>query len=227
MATYANQKTIIINKEKVNELNERVSYRGYQDNMLKAMRELGGSTFKIFMILVSYKHQYRFDYSPVYFSKISGLSESSCQRAFSELQEKGYLVPIKENSSIYNFYETENITQSKGEENILELLKKHNFKFLYDEPYFKDCMGDKFPLRFDFILFTDDDVPWRLIEFDGPQHESNTFNDEEAFNKLQRYDKIKNEYALSHNLPLIRIPYSEKDNITIELLMGNKYLVNK
>lgn len=29
MATYANQKTIIINKEKVNELKERVSYRGY------------------------------------------------------------------------------------------------------------------------------------------------------------------------------------------------------
>ena len=40
----------------------------------------------------------------------------------------------------------------------------------------------------------------------------------------QKRDKIKNNYALSHNIPLVRIPYWERDNITLDLLLGNKYL---
>lgn len=34
-----------------------------------------------------------------------------------------------------------------------------------------------------------------------------------------------NEYALLHNIPLIRIPYKEHDNITLEMIMKDKYLV--
>lgn len=48
---------------------------------------------------------------------------------------------------------------------------------------------------------------------------------EERFNKQVESDKIKNEYALSHNIPLVRIPYKERDHITLEMIMGDKYLV--
>lgn len=34
-------------------------------------------------------------------------------------------------------------------------------------------------------------------------------------------DKVKNEYALSHGIPLVRIPYWERDNITLEMLFGD------
>ena len=36
---------------------------------------------------------------------------------------------------------------------------------------------------------------------------------------------MKNEYALSHNIPLVRIPYWERDNITLEMILEDKYLI--
>ena len=35
----------------------------------------------------------------------------------------------------------------------------------------------------------------------------------------------KNQYAFDHNIPLVRIPYKERDNITLDLLLGDKYLL--
>jgi hypothetical protein len=40
-------------------------------------------------------------------------------------------------------------------------------------------------------------------------------------------DKIKNNYAKEKNIPLVRIPYWERDNITLDLIMGNKYLIKE
>ena len=36
---------------------------------------------------------------------------------------------------------------------------------------------------------------------------------------------MKNEWAKKHNIPLVRIPYWERDKITIDDLLGNKYLI--
>ena len=82
------------------------------------------------------------------------------------------------------------------------------------------------PLRYDFIIL-ENDSPIRLIEFDGPQHikPSNYFGGEKEFKKLQRNDNLKNEYARTHNIPLVRIPYKERDNITLNMLMSDQYLV--
>ena len=33
------------------------------------------------------------------------------------------------------------------------------------------------------------------------------------------------EYALKNNIPLIRIPYWERDNITLDIIMEDKYRV--
>jgi len=225
MAKFANQRTIIIHKEKVLKDTERLYLCCYNDNLYKALQELDGSDFKVFIYLCSQKNNFKFDYSPTYLSKKLNLSTNTLKAAFHRLEERGYLVAINDNKTIYNFYENVNTPQSQGECKILNLLEKHNFNFIYDKPFFEDLLGDYLPLRYDFILLTDENKPWRIIEFDGPQHESNTINNEEAFQKIQRYDKIKNEYALSHNIPLIRIPYIEKDNITIDLLLGDKYLI--
>lgn len=39
--------------------------------------------------------------------------------------------------------------------------------------------------------------------------------------------KIKNQYALDNNIDLIRIPYWERDNITIDYILGNKFLIKE
>ena len=38
---------------------------------------------------------------------------------------------------------------------------------------------------------------------------------------------MKNKYCLINNIPLVRIPYWERDKITLEMLMGDKYLVRE
>lgn len=68
----------------------------------------------------------------------------------------------------------------------------------------------------------------RLIEFDGEQHFKYTgagWNTKENFEKTQKLDKIKNEYALNNNYSLVRIPYWERDNITLDMLLGDKHLI--
>ena len=44
---------------------------------------------------------------------------------------------------------------------------------------------------------------------------------------MKKRDEEKNQYALSNNILLVRIPYTERDNITLETLLGNQYLVIK
>lgn len=82
----------------------------------------------------------------------------------------------------------------------------------------------------DFAIFDEDDNLMRLIEFDGPQHYqigSGYYNSKEKIARTQNHDNLKNQYAFDHNIPLIRIPYKERNNITLDLLLGDKYLLTK
>ena len=115
---------------------------------------------------------------------------------------------------------------SIGELNIMEILDNTDIKYLHNKGYFKDLVSEKgVPLRYDFILFDSNDSPIRLIEFDGPQHDDpNGFFGKDEFKRLKITDAIKNQYALSHNIPLVRIPYSKRDSMTLDDLLGDKYL---
>lgn len=55
-----------------------------------------------------------------------------------------------------------------------------------------------------------------LIEFDGEQHFKpiKYFGGLSAFKVRKRRDDIKTEYAKTHNMMLIRIPYYEFNNIS-------------
>ena len=61
----------------------------------------------------------------------------------------------------------------------------------------------------------------RLIEFDGEPHYQEIPEWRTTLEMVQQHDKEKNEYALFHNIPLVRIPYWERDNITLEMIMGD------
>lgn len=111
----------------------------------------------------------------------------------------------------------------KGEKTIRELLEAFDVPF--EKQYtFDDCCYQKV-LPFDFAIFkpdTDDIIA--LIEYDGEQHFKFVpawHGDEEGFELQKKRDKIKTDYCLFHHIPLIRIPYTEFDNIE-EILRQHK-----
>ena len=116
--------------------------------------------------------------------------------------------------------------KSIGESKIAILLSENNIKFIqqqkFDDAIYNDTKGQ---MRFDFYLPDYN----RLIEFDGNQHyEANGgWSTENNLALVQQRDKAKNEYALSNNIPLVRIPYWERDKITLEMIMSDKYLVRE
>lgn len=113
------------------------------------------------------------------------------------------------------------------EEIVYQLLKKENIQFIFDEPYFEDLLTPNGGIaRYDFIIL-ENNKPTRLIEIDGLQHFEpvGIFGGLAAFEERVKMDTKKNEYAKNHNLPLVRLPYTLKENITIDMILGDEYLV--
>lgn len=113
------------------------------------------------------------------------------------------------------------IRYSIGEENIKRILKENNIIFKTEYSF-----ADLPNRRFDFAIFDNNNTLLRLIEFDGPQHYKETPYFSGTLSKTQTRDKEKNNYAILNNIPLIRIPYQERDKITLDLLFSDKYLLN-
>ena len=119
------------------------------------------------------------------------------------------------------------LTRSVGEENIENILKYNNIYFKA-EYVFLDLKSNRDGyLRYDFAILDESNVPMRLIEFDGVQHVHpvDHFGGENKFKIQQENDVLKNQYALSHNIPLVRIPYSKRDYINLDDILGDKYLI--
>ena len=114
------------------------------------------------------------------------------------------------------------INYSIGEANIKNILDKNNINYITQ---FTDKeLGYK---KFDFALLKDNQI-YRLIEFDGQQHYNSfkgMWDNAESLETIQKWDRLKNEYAKKHNLPLVRIPYWYRDNITLEMLLGDQFLI--
>lgn len=106
---------------------------------------------------------------------------------------------------------------SLGEFKIQTILKKFSLPFKQEQT-FNDLQSDKNrKLRFDFALPLNDS--FLLIEFDGKQHfEKVGWTTQESdqqiadhFNYIQKCDRLKNEYALKHGYPLLRVRYDDKN----------------
>lgn len=111
---------------------------------------------------------------------------------------------------------------SRGAQAIRDFLLENNIAF-YQEYSFKDLPNR----RYDFAIFENlnPEKITRLIEFDGEQHCENSRSNWHTEDLVKR-DKEKNIYALSHNIPLIRIPHY-KTIITEKDIFGNKFLVEE
>lgn len=116
--------------------------------------------------------------------------------------------------------------RSLGERKIEQILTENNILFK-TEITFQDLKSSQNKYyRYDFGVYQNNSLI-RLIEFDGEQHYKpiKNFGGEKRFIYTQNNDSIKNKYALEKNIPLVRIPYTAYDNITLETIMGDKYLI--
>jgi Zn finger protein HypA/HybF involved in hydrogenase expression len=118
----------------------------------------------------------------------------------------------------------------QNEIRLYEILEKYSITYISQKRY-SDCK-DKNPLPFDFYL-KEYNI---LCEYDGEDHyqpiKRGGVTDEKAlekFRKTQHHDKIKTEYAKTHNIPLFRVPYWERKNMECFLLSElSKYIdINK
>jgi hypothetical protein len=108
--------------------------------------------------------------------------------------------------------------ESHGERKIRLLLENANIEF--DRfVKFEECKN-KYYLEFDFQIYKPElekDNKFVLVEFDGRLHfEPYTKTNPEHLKKLKRQqqnDEIKNEFCKKYDIELIRIPYTEIDNI--------------
>ena len=96
---------------------------------------------------------------------------------------------------------------SRGNVKIADILDEYEIAYELEKK-FSSCK-DKTYLPFDF--FVDNKY---LIEYDGKQHfDVNSIFDYEYTHK---HDLIKSQWCKNNHIPLIRIPYTYFDNITIE-----------
>lgn len=95
------------------------------------------------------------------------------------------------------------LKSSKCELFLEQIFNEYQIDYL-KEYSFNDCLSIKgYKLRFDFYLPNYN----LLIEYDGIQHTKPTYGIE-VFASQQENDKIKDEYCISHDISLIRVPYT-------------------
>lgn len=98
-------------------------------------------------------------------------------------------------------------TKSNGEERIKKFLDNNSIR--YEQQYwFHDCR-DVNPLPFDFYIPDYNTI----IEFDGRQHFEETDYFSYGLAKTKLHDKIKNDYCMMNGIKLVRIPYTQINQI--------------
>lgn len=110
---------------------------------------------------------------------------------------------------------------SRGEIKIEEILAEAglNFKMEYIFPDLKSENGR--PLRFDFVVFDDDNNIDFIIEYQGRQHyeASSKFGGKRGLYQQQHNDNKKRRFCALHDFTLIEIPYTEENLISYDYIM--------
>ena len=114
---------------------------------------------------------------------------------------------------------------SEGEKEIARVLRNNDIEYVIQHR-FEDCRHKR-PLPFDFYLPEHNSV----IEYDGVQHFKpiDFFGGEEMFEYRVKMDEIKNNYCKAKGIEMLRIPYTENENIENMIMdfIENKKKVNK
>lgn len=113
---------------------------------------------------------------------------------------------------------------SRGNAKIAQLLREHNIRFIPE--YSPADMPGHY--RFDFAVLSGENVVY-CIEYDGVLHFDYTdsgWDTEERYQKTLQSDAAKNEYCAQKGIPLIRIPYTIYETLSLAdlILESTAYL---
>jgi len=140
----------------------------------------------------------------------------------------GYRWKTTPNSFLRGTFCPKCAVKSKGELRIREFLSRHRVAFK-EQFRINECRHIN-SLPFDFAIFENDNIKF-LLEYDGEQHfKVSRFNKDKRkmvkrLKNIQLRDKIKTRYCKDNNINLLRIPYTEFDNIY--LILENYLLQQK
>lgn len=112
-----NQRIIYIkrNSDKVKNNYFKIGHKQLE----KAAKDLKASAFKLYIYLADNKDNYKLELSSKHFIMWSGTSDSTYDRAFKELKDKGYLEPAKdkeEHKNVFLFVEESKTYEKRHEE---------------------------------------------------------------------------------------------------------------
>lgn len=101
---------------------------------------------------------------------------------------------------------------SFGEEKIKDILNQNSIEY-ETQKKFDTCKRKVHLLPFDFYVKNTN----CLIEYDGKQHYGiGGWNDQEGLKELKLNDDFKTQWCKENNIPLIRIPYTQYNDLKIE-----------
>jgi len=110
--------------------------------------------------------------------------------------------------------------RSRGERRLIEILSGRGIDYGHDKG-FQDCRGlpsekkkSGLKLRFDFVIHDGPRVAG-IIEYDGKGHFEPCYNRKniQTFERALVCDRIKDNYCRDKGIPLLRIKYTEFDNM--------------
>ena len=140
----------------------------------------------------------------------------------------GNTIEVRNNQLINGQTQSCGCLVSQGENIIENILKTNNI--IYEKQYSFPDLKNIRPLRFDFAIFNNEKQLQFLIEFDGRQHylgPESGWKDSSSLQEIQRRDSMKNEYCKKNNIILKRIPYFKRDEISLQTLFDDTFLINK
>lgn len=103
---------------------------------------------------------------------------------------------------------------SKGEDAIKSFLESHGYIYLFNVTLKTAgliCPDNLHKCRFDFVIKNNEHV--LIVEYDGSQHFKNSMHNSKQEELFLR-DDAKTQYCEEHNIPLLRIKYTQKNQLT-------------
>lgn len=105
-------------------------------------------------------------------------------------------------------------SSSKGEQLIVDYLERNKISYVREFSFVDFSYKGGGRPRFDFCVLNKDGDIKALIEYDGKQHfESSSWGGDNALKERVEKDKEKDKYCLINSIKLIRIKYTDINNI--------------
>lgn len=98
----------------------------------KAAMDLSGNTFKLYIYLADNQDNYKLELSSKHFMQWSGISDSTYDRAFNELKEKGYLIKAPKKKNVYLFVEESINYDERHKEDKIILSNEEEIKEIFN-----------------------------------------------------------------------------------------------